>query len=241
MEHIDFDTTADLGTLQRKYGKEIGMQVSRYYKSQLDDAAANALDNALLTQFDSYLGPTREEQPSPPPVRQPTHTPTTPPIIPIIRAVYATVTNSNEHNSVQPDKRPKEWSNNGGIPIVNATMLSVRAAAATERSANATNVRSATGSMDAAGTEKKHRVSNTIDIMIGSESREHARRVAEAQVQEECGLTAAPADIGYKHLYELEVSRRTDNIVKNRERRCRRRQNRTAERVGSPMHPTRIL
>ena len=59
MEHTDFDTAADLGTLQRKYGKEIGMQVSRYYGSQLDHAAANALDNALLTQFDSYLGPTR--------------------------------------------------------------------------------------------------------------------------------------------------------------------------------------
>ena len=217
------------------------MQVSRYYGSQLDDAAANALDDALLTQFDSYLGPTREQQPSPPPMRQPMHTPTTPTIIPIIKTVYATVTNSNEHNSVQPDKRPKERSNNGRISRVNATMLSVRAAAATERSANATNVRSATGSMNAAGTEQKHRGSNTTDILIGSESREHARQVAEAQIQEECGLTAAPADTGYKHLYDLEVNRRTENIVKNRERRCRRRQNRTAERVESPMHPTRIL
>ena len=40
MEHIDFDTAADLGTLQRKYGKEIRMQVSRYYGSQLDKAMA---------------------------------------------------------------------------------------------------------------------------------------------------------------------------------------------------------
>ena len=55
MEHIDFDAAADLGALQQKYGSEIGMQVFQYYGSRLDAAAADALDETLMTEFDLSL------------------------------------------------------------------------------------------------------------------------------------------------------------------------------------------
>lgn len=40
-------------------------------------------------------------------------------------------------------------------------------------------------------------------------AKQKTEKRVEAQVQQECGLTAAPVDTGYKHLYELEVNRRT--------------------------------
>ena len=102
---------------------------------------------------------------------------------------------------------------------------------------NATNVRSTTGSVHATRSEGQQTEYHATNISVGGETEQDVRRVAEAQVQQECGLTAVPMDTGYRHLYELEVSRRTENIVRNRERRLRRRQNRTVGRAESDTHP----
>ena len=237
MEHIDFDTAADLGTLQQKYGSEIGMQVFQYYGSRLDVAAADALDETLMTEFDSYLGPTRENQPSQLPVRQPTHKPNTLTASKTNNTANATVTNSTERSSVQQHKRPQGRSNIARSDNASATTVPTRTVTKTERSVNATNVRSTTGSVNATRSEEQQTEYHATNISVGGGTEQDVRRVAEAQVQQECGLAAAPVDTGYRHLYELEVSRRTANIVRNQERRLRRRQNRTAGRAESDTHP----
>ena len=62
MDHIDFDTAASKHELQRKYGNNVGNKVWQYYGSEMSSAAADVLDQLLMTQFDSMLGPTREQR-----------------------------------------------------------------------------------------------------------------------------------------------------------------------------------
>ena len=62
MDHIDFDTAASKYELQRKYGNNVGNKVWQYYGSEMSSAAADVLDQLLMTQFDSMLGPTREQR-----------------------------------------------------------------------------------------------------------------------------------------------------------------------------------
>ena len=53
-----------------------------------------------------------------------------------------------------------------------------------------------------------------------------ARETATEQVQNACNLSAAPTDAGYRYLYDLEVNRRTKQILKNLSRRHAQRENR---------------
>ena len=63
MNHIQLDTDADVQALQRKYGESVGRKVWQYYESQMDNATSwsDVLDQILMTQFDSMLGPTRTQ------------------------------------------------------------------------------------------------------------------------------------------------------------------------------------
>ena len=60
-----------------------------------------------------------------------------------------------------------------------------------------------------------------------------AHSIATEQVQKECGISAAPTDTGYRHLYDLEVERRAQQIAKNLRRRQTQRENRRTTRSSS--------
>ena len=54
-----------------------------------------------------------------------------------------------------------------------------------------------------------------------------ARRKATEQVETECNISAAPTDTGYRHLYDLEISRRTQKILRSLSKRTKQRENRS--------------
>lgn len=229
MDHIQLDTDADVQALQRKYGDSVGRKVWQYYESQMDSASSDVLDQILMTQFDSMLGPTRTQQGMKPRQQPQVSVPAT------VAQLAVNTTTTNECNQ-QPAQRSKERSRARKSTVGKG----MNAAGCVERSANAAKVRSNSNTNTPARSESiKATASASVQIRgaktgvtvaqligHGSGSWEHAMQKAEAQIQEECGLQSAPTEAGYLHLYNLETSRRANAIMNSRERRCKRRENR---------------
>ena len=65
---------------------------------------------------------------------------------------------------------------------------------------------------------------------------EKARSIATEQVNNECNISAAPLNTGYKYLYDMEISRRTQNILRGFKKRITQRANRKKQTQGADKH-----
>ena len=93
--------------------------------------------------------------------------------------------------------------------------------------------------MSAAQPPEQHRQSHSNEPAESRQSQSDSadlsakvQRIAVEQVQKECEISAAPTDKGYRHLYNMEINRRSQQILQHLRKRAVQRENRKTKKQG---------
>ena len=182
MDHIDFDTAASKYELQRKYGNNVGNKVWQYYGSEMSSAAADVLDQLLMTQFDSMLGPTREQ-------RDPGQ------LLSISgdhRPGEATVNaiTMSEQRSVEPDVRGSGVADRVHAVVRAGVSVNAAKARSDTNTSTTTRLQSSNTTDNRVCKDTRQQGKQTLKTakpeLVGTRSWEHAATKAGAQVKKEC-------------------------------------------------------